>query len=120
MTLLRTFKPHSDPNLLGWVQDVDRALTAQKGGLSWADNVGPVITLRYLAANAPIAKQLPSNVRTKPLSVFVLRAENRTDQTYESGNRIVWSFDGDAIVIRAIDVSDTNDSYEVTLGLLMG
>lgn len=118
MTTLRSYKPLENPSLLSWVQDVARALTAQLGGLSWRDNVGPVIELRYLAASAPVEKLMP--VKSKPLSVIVLRAENRTDQTYESGNRITWTVEGANLRISAIDVSDTNDEYDVTLGLLMG
>lgn len=117
MTKLRTYKPEA-LDQARWVEDVGRALTAQLGGLSWADNVGPVLTFRYLAAKAPISVRMPS--RVPPVSLSILRILNLTDSTFESGCRVKWTLDREHVVIHAIDVVDTNDEYDVTLGLLMG
>lgn len=117
MTLLRTYAP-KDSALLAWVDDVRRVLTAAITGLRWRDNIGPVREFVYLAAKAPI--EVRADVRTAPLAVVVLRAENRTDLTVESGCRVTWTMRRDHLRIHSIDVSDTADEYDVTLGLLMG
>jgi hypothetical protein len=100
------------------LRSVRQVLTAAEVGLRWGDNVGPEITMRYLASRAPI--DVATSLRERPRAVLVLEAVNRSDGVSESGCRVVWSWRGSAIRIESIDVSDTSDEYDVTLGVLKG
>lgn len=110
-------RDHSSPQ---FARDVRQVLDAATVGMRWADNVGPVATLRYVHADAPIDVRVSTGAGQMPHAVLVLRAVNRTDQTTESGCRITWRWIGHALRVSAIDVSDTADEYDVTLGVLLG
>lgn len=100
-----------------FARDVRQILRASEVGIRWADNVGPVLTFRYLASRAPV--RVATRVRTAPLSVVVLRAENRTTLAIESGCRVTWRWGNGTIDVNSLDVSDPSAEYEVKLGLLM-
>ncbi len=95
-------------------------LDAQSVGIRHADNIGPVVTLRYLNASAPYTVAVPTPNSAPPAEVRVSRAVNRSDDTRESGCRITWTFERGTLTVHAIDVSDTSDEYDVTLWLTMG
>ncbi len=101
-------------------RDLRQILRAAEIGVQWAHNLGPVASLRYLAARAPIDVRVSTPGGQPPHSVHVLRAVNRTDDSIESGCRVTWSWRRGEVRVSAIDVSDTGDEYDVTLGLLMG
>lgn len=105
-------------NDAGFSRDVGQVLRASEVGIRWRDNVGPVLTFRYLATRAPIAVSVPAT--SAPLGVLVLRAENRDTSEIESDCRVIWRWGRGTIVVNAIDVSNTGDEYDVTLGLLQG
>jgi hypothetical protein len=103
-----------------FLRDVQQVLRAAEIGLRWADNVGPVATLRYYDPTNSLTFDVDSSAKSPPLSIVVLRAENLTDRTIESGCRITWRWGRERIVVEAIDVSAIDDEYDVTLGLWMG
>lgn len=114
--ILREYQP-TDTQLLAWVADVRRALSAALGGIRHADNIGPQVTLRYLAARAPIDVSVPVN--DMPLGVYAC-ALNRTSLRHEDGCRVQWTWRRGSMRIHDIDVSSTSDEYDVTLNVWMG
>lgn len=100
----------------GSARDVQQILTAAEVGLRWPDNVGQVVTFRYLATRAPV--RVVVSTLAAPLSVFVLRAVNRSTLAIESGCRITWRWGRGTVDVSAIDVSDTAAEYDVTVGIL--
>lgn len=101
-------------------RDVQQILRAAEVGQRWADNIGPVVTFRYLAARAPFDVETKTPGGVAPHAVLVLRAVNRDDATIESGCRVAWKWGRGRVVVSAIDVTDTADEYDVTLGILLG
>lgn len=100
-------------------RDVRQILTSEEVGLRWADNVGPIVRLRYVHGDAPIDVDA-GRLKARPASVIVLRAVHLGDLSEESGCRVRWRWRGRLLRIESIDVSDTSSSYDVELGLLKG
>lgn len=97
-------------------RDLRSILRAAEVGLRWADNIGPMASLRYLASRAPI--QVATSAM--PHAVLCLRAVNRSTRAVESGCRVTWTTSRMGVQIESLDVSDTAAEYDVTLGLLLG
>jgi hypothetical protein len=74
MTRLAAYNP-ADGQLGRFVRQLRRILTPAEGGLSWADNVGPVVT--YTARGDASDVTVPLGDR--PRSVWLLRAVDGAD-----------------------------------------
>lgn len=96
-------------------RDLRQMLNAQEGGIKHGDNVGPVLTCRYLSGRQ-VNVHAPVNRRPRAIACS---AVNRTDGIFEDNLRIVWKWGPANISVVSIDVSDTNDEYDVTLRLWM-
>jgi hypothetical protein len=92
---------------------VRHILDASHVGLRFEDNVGDVVELRYLNAEAPYT--LAVSLREPPAAVTVGRALNVDAGGYESGCRVRWTWRDGRVRIDDIDVSSTGDAYAVEL-----
>lgn len=105
-----------------WARAVRSVLSAGEVGIRWADNIGPLPTMRYDGDSAPY--DIATGAKSRPLAVLCLAATKRNDQSVtESGNRLRWAWRGGergVVRIEVIDLSSVTDEYDVTLGLLMG
>lgn len=100
-------------------RDVRQVLTASQVGLSFSDNVGPVVEFEYLNADAPYELALPG-LRQAPSEVVVRRAQSQTTGRVESGCRVEWSWVNGGLTVHSVDVVNTGETYDVTLGVWRG
>lgn len=121
MSLLSNFKP-KESGLSKWVREVRRVLLASEGGLSWADNIGPVLAFKETGANLNTAdevQEIPLDLPKPPAAVFVLKAQiaEGADGCF-SGNTIAWTWANGKLRVVQITGLDTSFSYDVTLGVM--
>lgn len=113
MTKIATYNP-SDSWLARFVRDVRRVLTAAEGGLSWEDNVGPVVTYTALGNATDQAVRLDE----RPRSVWLVRAVPTTGTGTVTGGAVSWSWSGGTLTVASVSDLDASTTYAVTLGTM--
>lgn len=115
MTLLSAFNA-PDRGLSRFVREVRQILTANEGGMRWADNIGPLVT--YRALGTAVDTRVKVSVSRAPLAVLCLSAKSESGFV-NTGNQVGWTWGNGAIVVSSI-TNLAGVEYEITLGLLMG
>lgn len=100
---LPEFKPEEREHLV-WSRAVRGAFARLEGTET---------VFRYLHSRAPYT--LGMTLARVPVEVRVVSAMNRTDRRIESSVRVTWEWTGALLKIHALDVSDTNDEYDVRI-----
>lgn len=98
-----------------FLRRVRQVLSADDVGIRFADQVGPEVTLTWLASRAPIDVLTP--LRDPPAEVRVRAARRADSGAIESGCRITWEWRGGSLRVLAIDLNTALTEYTVILGL---
>lgn len=115
MSIVKRSYSFDATGFLALVNDLRTLLNARDGGIQHKENVGPVLSCRYLDG-----RELSVLTGTNRAPVHInVTCRNRATATLESNNAIVWTWARGAIRVSSIDVSDTAEEYDVTLRLWM-